>query len=68
MSKLLNQTRAIKLLRAHGWERSIGGKHSVKMIKPGFRPITLPRHKGQDYSPGLTRAILTQARISPDQL
>ncbi|MBI5311335.1 MAG: type II toxin-antitoxin system HicA family toxin [Actinobacteria bacterium] len=53
------------LLRAHGWSRSIGGKHSVKMTKPGRRPVTLPNHHGATYSAGLTRAIMRQAGIEP---
>lgn len=68
MRRLLSQKSAIKLLRDHGWEQTIGGKHNVKMTQAGHRPITLPKHKGQDYSPGLTAAILKQVGISPDQL
>jgi predicted RNA binding protein YcfA (HicA-like mRNA interferase family) len=64
----LNQKRAIKLLEEHGWTRTTGGKHVVKMTKPGERPITLPMHKGGDYSPGLSRAILRQAGIDPRDL
>lgn len=63
MARLLNQQRAIRLLQRHGWTRTIGGKHAVKMQKPECRPITLPRHRGRDYSKGLTRAILKQAGI-----
>jgi predicted RNA binding protein YcfA (HicA-like mRNA interferase family) len=63
VSSRLNQKSAIKLLRANGWTRTVGGKHSVKMVKPGRRPVTLPQHRGQDYSPGLTAAILRQAEI-----
>ena len=59
----LNQRSAIKLLRRHGWSQTIGGKHAVKMTKPGHRPITLPRHRGRDYGPGLTQAILKQAGL-----
>ncbi len=59
----LNQKQAIKLLAQHGWTRSTGGKHSVKMTKEGHRPITLPAHKRRDYQPGLTAAILKQAGI-----
>jgi predicted RNA binding protein YcfA (HicA-like mRNA interferase family) len=64
VSKRLSQRTAIRLLRKHGWTQVVGGKHSVKMVKPGRRPITLPGHRGQDYSPGLTAAILKQAEIS----
>jgi len=59
----LSQTKAIKLLRENGWTQTRGGKHQVKMTKPGCRPITLPQHKGRDYSPGLTKAILKQAGL-----
>jgi predicted RNA binding protein YcfA (HicA-like mRNA interferase family) len=65
MAKLLNQRSAIKLLKAHGWIQTLGGKHNVKMTKPGRRPITLPRHHGRDYGRGLTRAIVRQAGINP---
>jgi len=68
MPKLLNQKSAAKLLQENGWTESVGGKHNVKMVKPGHRPITLPKHKGQDYSSGLTRAILRQAGINPKEL
>lgn len=41
-----------------------GGKHVVKMTKPGHRPITLPHDKGKGgYAPGLTAAILRQAGL-----
>lgn len=63
MSKRLNQKAAIRLLCDHGWTQSIGGKHNVKMVKEGHRPITLPQHKGQDYGPGLSNAILRQAGL-----
>jgi len=59
----LNQKTAIRLLEEHGWTRTTGGKHQVKMIKAGRRPITLPSHKGRDYSSGLTAAILRQAGL-----
>lgn len=68
MGKLLNQKSAAKLLSEHGWTQTPGGKHNVKMTQPGRRPITLPKHKGQDYSPALTRAIFKQARIDPNSL
>jgi predicted RNA binding protein YcfA (HicA-like mRNA interferase family) len=59
----LNQKKAIKLLKENGWTQVRGGKHQVKMTKPGCRPITLPLHKGRDYSPGLSQAILRQAGL-----
>lgn len=65
LPKLLSQRTAIRLLREHGWTQEQGGKHVVKMVKPGLRPITLPMAKGQDYSRGLTRRILEQAGLLP---
>lgn len=59
----MNQRSAIKLLSKDGWKQARGGKHVVKMTKPGHRPITLPKHKNQDYSVGLERAILKQAGL-----
>jgi predicted RNA binding protein YcfA (HicA-like mRNA interferase family) len=53
-----------KLLADNGWHESRGGKHVVKMVKAGQRPITLPMHKGRDYGKGLERAILRQAGLS----
>lgn len=61
--KPLSQKKGIDLLRRNGWEKKAGGKHGVKMVKQGQRPITLPKHKGSDYGPGLTRAILKQAGL-----
>ena len=63
VGKTLNQKAAIRLLEENGWKRTRGGKHQVKMTKPGSRPITLPVHKGRDYSRGLTAAILRQAGL-----
>lgn len=68
MPRRLNQRSAIKLLAAHGWTRGAGGKHNVKMTRPGRRPITLPSHRGQDYGAGLTAAILRQAGIDRSEL
>ena len=62
--QVLNQKQAIKLLKQNGWTQEAGGKHSVKMCKQKCRPITLPRHKGRDYSPGLCAAILKEAGLS----
>jgi predicted RNA binding protein YcfA (HicA-like mRNA interferase family) len=65
MSKLLSQKTTRKLLEEQGWTKTVGGKHNVKMEKAGKRPITLPKHKGADYSLGLTRSILKAAGIDP---
>ncbi len=58
---VLDQKAARRLLEEHGW--TMTGKHVVKMTKPGERPITLPHHRNRDYPPGLTNAILRQARL-----
>lgn len=63
MADLLDQKSAITLLEANGWTRGRGGKHVVKMTKPGERPITLPHHHGQNYAKGLTAAIRRQAGL-----
>ena len=63
LPRVLSQKKAIALLTAHGWTRSQGGKHVVKMEKSGHRPITLPIHKGADYGPKLTNGILRAAGL-----
>ncbi len=65
LPKRLSQKKAIALLREHGWVQTLGGKHVVKMEKPGHRPVTLPIHKGEEYGPRLTSAILAQAGLKP---
>jgi predicted RNA binding protein YcfA (HicA-like mRNA interferase family) len=59
----MTQKAAIKLLESFGWWNAEGGKHVVKMTKPGHRPVTLPAHKRQEYGAGLTRSILKQAGL-----
>jgi predicted RNA binding protein YcfA (HicA-like mRNA interferase family) len=61
--KTLNQRSMVRLLEEHGWIETLGGKHVVKMEKPGERPITLPMHKGRDYGPALRSEILRQAKL-----
>ncbi len=68
MGKLLSQKRAKALMEDHGWTATRGGKHNVKMEKPGHRPITLPQAKNEDYSRGLTQSILKAAGISRSEL
>jgi predicted RNA binding protein YcfA (HicA-like mRNA interferase family) len=63
LPRVLNQRSARRLLEEHGWIKERGGKHVVKMTKPGRRPITLPHHGGGDYSRDLTAAILRQAGL-----
>ena len=63
LPRVLNQQSAKRLLEDNGWEETLGGKHVVKMEKPGRRPITLPKHRGHDYSRDLTDRILRQAGL-----
>jgi predicted RNA binding protein YcfA (HicA-like mRNA interferase family) len=58
-----SQREWIKVLEGGGWTRERGGKHQVKMVKQGKRPITLPQHKGRTYSKGLDAAIRRQAGL-----
>ncbi len=59
-----NQRSMKRLLEANGWTETAGGKHVVKMTKPGHRPITLPHDKsGGGYPIGLAMAILRQAGL-----
>jgi predicted RNA binding protein YcfA (HicA-like mRNA interferase family) len=58
-----NQKEWIKALEDGGWVRARGGKHQVKMVKPGARPITLQQHKGRTYSKGLDAARRRQAGL-----
>jgi predicted RNA binding protein YcfA (HicA-like mRNA interferase family) len=62
--RVLSRKTMQALLEEHGWTRTIGGKHSVKMEKPGQRPITLPQHSGDDYGKDLRSRILRQAGLS----
>lgn len=41
LPRVLNQQSAKRLLEDNGWEETLGGKHVVKMEKPGRRPIAL---------------------------
>ena len=58
-----NQRSMKRLLEANGWTETAGGKHVVKMTKPGQRPITPPDDKGGGYPIGLTVAIMRQAGL-----
>jgi predicted RNA binding protein YcfA (HicA-like mRNA interferase family) len=62
--KVLNHNSAKALLEANGWVATTGGKHSTKMEKQGRRPVTIPRHGGNDYGPQLRAAILRQAGLT----
>lgn len=59
----MNQKDWIKRLKRDGWTKERGGKHAVKMTKPGKRPITLPKHRGQVYGKRLSAAIKKEAGL-----
>lgn len=67
LPRLLSQSLAQSILEENGWVRTLGGKHVVKMEKPGHRPITLPYNKGQVYSVGLSQRILKEAGLKDEQ-
>ncbi len=51
----------IKYLQEQGWTLDRGGKHQVKMTKPGQRPITLPENKRRAYSKGFEAQLRREA-------
>lgn len=53
----------IKRLQLEGWTKERGGKHQVKMTKPGMRPITLPENKREVYSKGFKAQLRRQAGL-----
>jgi predicted RNA binding protein YcfA (HicA-like mRNA interferase family) len=63
MADLLSQKLARKLLEGNGWTCTKGGKHNIKMEKPGMRPITLPMHGGEMYGKGLSAKIRKEAGL-----
>jgi len=63
LPRVATQREMQTLMEANGWTKTVGGKHSVKMEKPGERPVTLPMHKGAKYGMDLTARILRQAGL-----
>ncbi len=53
----------IKRLQEEGWMLDRGGKHQVKMTKPGRRPITLPENKRRAYSKGFEAQLRREAGL-----
>jgi len=68
LPKVLNDDSARALLQANGLAVAIGGKHSTKMVKPGQRPITQPRHQGKGYGANLRSDILRSDILRSDIL
>lgn len=63
LPKTMTQREAKSLLREHGWVRTQGGKHNVKMEKEGYRPVMLPMCGRGKYDVDLTARILNQAGL-----
>jgi predicted RNA binding protein YcfA (HicA-like mRNA interferase family) len=59
----MTQKEWIKLLQAEGWTRETGGKHQVKMTKPGHRPITLPENHRRSDTKGFEAALRRQTGL-----
>ncbi len=57
----------IKRLLQEGWALDRGGKHQVKMTKPGHRPITLPENKRRSYSKGFEAQLRREAGLQDEQ-
>ena len=53
----------IKRLQLEGWKLERGGKHQVKMTKPGHRSISLPEHKRRAYSKGFEAQLRREAGL-----
>jgi predicted RNA binding protein YcfA (HicA-like mRNA interferase family) len=62
-AKRYSQKALVRELSKHGWTKTAGGKHQVKMVKPGERPITIPEFRGETLPIGLSRSILKQAGV-----
>ncbi|HEY1688358.1 MAG TPA: type II toxin-antitoxin system HicA family toxin [Solirubrobacteraceae bacterium] len=52
----------IKRLQSEGWTLERGGKHQVKMTKPGRRPITLPENHRRAYGKGMEAQLRRELR------
>jgi hypothetical protein len=55
----------IKRLLAEGWTQGRGGRHQVKMTKPGRRPITLPDNRRRAYSKRFEAQLERELRHQP---
>jgi len=59
----MTQKQWIKLLEDAGGAKGTGGKHQVRMTKPGHRPITLPANKREAYGKRFESALRRQAEL-----
>lgn len=53
----------IRRLQQEGWTLERGGKHQVKMTKPGLRPVTLPENRRRAYSKGFEAQLRREAGL-----
>jgi hypothetical protein len=60
------QKQWIKRLLGEGWTKERGGKHQVKMTKPGCRPITLPENKRRAYSKGFESQLRCELKAAEE--
>ncbi len=56
----------IKRLEAEGWSTERGGKHQVKMTRPGCRPITLPDNHRRAYSKGFEAQLRRELKAAEE--
>ncbi|HWC13495.1 MAG TPA: type II toxin-antitoxin system HicA family toxin [Actinomycetota bacterium] len=66
--KRYTQKALVRELSRHGWTKTTGGKHQVKMVRAGERPITIPEFRGETLPIGLSEAILRQAGIEGENI
>ncbi|MEJ7798369.1 MAG: type II toxin-antitoxin system HicA family toxin [Solirubrobacteraceae bacterium] len=53
----------IRVLQDSGWTRDRGGKHQVKMTKPGERPDHAAREQAPRLQQGFEAALRRQAGL-----
>jgi predicted RNA binding protein YcfA (HicA-like mRNA interferase family) len=64
----LKPEQVIHKLRQLGYDGPIaGGRHSRMVHPESGKIIPVPVHRGKDVSPGLIRAIIREAGITPDE-
>ena len=66
MPKPISRRELIRRLKLLGWRGPYGGGKHMNMINSGGRPISIPNPHGGDIDWSLTKRILQQADIDPD--
>jgi predicted RNA binding protein YcfA (HicA-like mRNA interferase family) len=67
MAGTLSQKTAKRLAEENGWTETQGGRHNIKMEKPGCRPVTLPHHGGKEWGKDLSARVRRQL-LNPQRL